>query len=121
MEDGVNHDTSMKNHETNFELEDETTAIPLEELEIFLNMGGEEMLPPSHLGPHGSNIVMGERSFIRGLQGDAFQTLMKCKGEDMAWEDGSSHGRSNKGGRRRSHPQGAEWVWMRSKRLVSHL
>ena len=77
LEDGVNHDTPMKNNESNFEMENETAATSLEELAALLHMGGEEILPPSHLGPHGSNIVMGERYFLRGLQGAAFQTSMK--------------------------------------------
>ena len=67
----------MKNHETICELEEETTATSLEEPATLLNMGGEETSPPSHLDPHRSNIVMGERPFLRGLQGAAFQTLMK--------------------------------------------
>ena len=79
MEDEVNHDTSMENHETNCEPEEETAATPLEELAALLNMGGEETSPPSHLDPHISNIVMGKRPSLRGLQGAAFQTLMKCK------------------------------------------
>ena len=60
---------------------------------MLLNMGGEEILPPSHFSPHGSNIFMGERSSLEGLQGAAFQNSMKCKGEDMAWENGDPHER----------------------------
>ena len=85
-----------------------------------LNMGGEEILPPSHLGPHGSNIVMGERSSLEGLQGAAFQTSMKCNGKDMAWENGDPHERKTNGEKRRRHPQGVEWVWMRRKILINH-
>ena len=120
-QDETQHDTPMKNNEKNFEPKIETTATPLEELAALLNTSGEEILPPSHLGPHGSNIVMGVRYFLRGLQGDAFQTLMKCKERDFVREDGSPHGGSTKGGRRRKHPQGAEWVWMRRKGMIFHL
>jgi len=79
------------------------------------------MIPPSHLDPHGSNIVMDERSSLRDLQGPAFQTPMKCKERALVWEDGSPHGSSTKRGRRRRHPQGAKWVQMKRKRLISHL
>ena len=59
LEDEVNHGTSMENHETNCEREEETTATSLEESTTLLNMGGEETSPPSHLDPHRSNIFMG--------------------------------------------------------------
>ena len=36
---------------------------------------------------------MGERYFLRGLQGATFQSSMKCKGEGMAWENGDPHER----------------------------
>ena len=94
----------MINQGTNLEPEDETAATILEELAALSDMGGEEILPPSQLGPHESNIAMGERYFLRGLQGVAFQPSMKCKGEDMAWENSNPHGGSTKGGRRRRHP-----------------
>ena len=64
LEDGVNHDTPMKDNESNFKPEDETTATSLEESAALSNMGGEEMLPPSQLCPHGSNIIRGERSSL---------------------------------------------------------
>ena len=63
------------------------------------------MLPSSHLDPCGFNIVMGERSSLRGLQRVAFQTFMKCKERDLVWKDGSPHERSSKGKRRKIHPQ----------------
>ena len=108
MEDETNHDTFMINKETYFEPEVETTATPLEELATLLNRGGEEILPPSHLGPHGSNIVMGERSSLEGIQEAAFQTSMEYKGEDMAWENGDPHERKTNGEKRRRHPQGVD-------------
>ena len=77
LEDEINHGTFMINQGTNLEPEDETAATLLEELVALLNMGGEEILPPSQLGPHGTNIAMGERYFLRGLQGAAFQPSMK--------------------------------------------
>ena len=76
--------------------EEEIAATSLEESAALLNMGGEETSPPSHLDPHRSNVVMGERPSLRGLQGVAFQTLMKCKEKKLVWEDGSPHGRSTK-------------------------
>ena len=96
LEDEVNHDTSMENHEAICEPEEETAATSLEEPVALLNRGAEETSPPSHLDPHRSNMVMGGRSFLRGLQGDAFQTLMKCKKQELVWEKGSPHGRSTK-------------------------
>ena len=86
----------MENHETLCEPKEEIDATPLEKLAALLNMGGEETSPPSHLDPHRSNIVIGERPFLRGLQGAAFQTLMECKEKDLVWEDGSPHERSTK-------------------------
>ena len=73
----MNHDTPMKNNESNFKPEDAIAATSLKESKTLLNMDGEEILPPSHLGPHGSNIVMGERYSLEALQGAAFQTSMK--------------------------------------------
>ena len=96
MEDELNHDTSMENHETICEPKEETAATSLEELAALFNMGGEETLPPSHLDPNRSNIVMGKRNFLRGLQEAAFQTLMKFKEQELVWGDGSPHGRSTK-------------------------
>ena len=64
-------------------LEEETVATSLGEPKALLNMGGEETSPPSHLDPQRSNIVMGERPFLRGLQGAAFQTFMKCKEQEL--------------------------------------
>ena len=92
LEDEVNHDTSMENHETNCEPKEEKTITSLKGLAALLNMGGEETSPPSHLDPHRSNIVMGKRPFLRGLQGAAFQTLMKCKKQELVWEDGALMG-----------------------------
>ena len=96
LEDEVNHDTSMENHEANCKPEEETAATSLEESAVLLNMGEEEKSPPSHLDPHGSNIVMRKKHFLRGLQGVAFQTLMMCKEQELVWEDGSPLGRSTK-------------------------
>ena len=64
-------------------LEEETTATSLEESTVLLNMGGEETSPPSHLDPHRSKIFMGEMPFLKGLQEAAFQTLMKCKEQEL--------------------------------------
>ena len=42
LEDEVNHDTSMENHETICELVEETATTSWEEPATLLNMGGEE-------------------------------------------------------------------------------
>ena len=73
LEDETNHDTSVKNNETNFEPEDETAATLWEELTALLNIYGKERLTPSYLDHHGFNTFMGEMSPLGGLQGVAFQ------------------------------------------------
>ena len=83
LEDGVNHDTPIKNNETNFEPEDEIAATLWEELTTLLNIDGEERLTPSHVNPHGFNTVMGDRSPLGGLQEATFQSSMECKRCDL--------------------------------------
>ena len=39
----------------------------------------------------------------------------------MLWEIGGPHWRSAKVKNDRKHPHGVEWMWMKSKRLLSHL
>ena len=118
LEDETNYDTPLRIHETILKLECETAIAPLEGLIALSNYDEEEMIPSSYLDPH---TVMGERYPLGELQGASFQTLMKCKEQKLVWEDGSPHGRSTKGRRRRRYPQGVEWVWMRRKRLIFHL
>ena len=55
------------------------------------------------------------------LEKIAFQYPMKCKDINLIWEDGSLHGKGAKIENERRHPQMIEWMWMKSKRLVSHL
>ena len=98
-EDGTNHDTPLKTHETILKLEYETAIASLEGLTPLSNYDGEDMLPSSHFDPYGFNIVMGERSSLGGLQRYASQTFMGCKGRDLVWENGSPHERSKKGKR----------------------
>ena len=68
--------------------------------------------PTTYLGPYGINLI---------LEKISFQYPMKCKDKNLIWEDGSPHGRSTKMEDGRIHPQMIEWMWMESKRLVSHL
>ena len=75
------------------------------------------MLPSSHLDPYEFNIVMDERSSLRGLQGAAFQYSMKCEERNLVWKDGSPHGMSTKMKRRRRHPKVMEWMWLIRKEL----
>ena len=121
MEDEINHDTPMKNYITILKMDYEATTTSLERLTVLSNNGGEEMLSSSPLDPYGFNMVMDERSSLGDLQRVAFQNSMKCKERDLVWEDGSHHGRITKRNNGRRHPQLIEWMWMRRKRLVSHL
>ena len=80
-----------------------------------------ETLFPTYLDPYGFNLVIGKGYSLVYLQEIAFQHPMKCKGRNLIWEGGSLHWRSTKMEHGQRHPHLDEWVWMVSKRLVSHL
>ena len=119
-EDETNHETPLIIHETILKLEYEIAIASLEGLTTLSNYDGGDMLPSSHLDPYGFNIVMGEISSLKGLQGATFQSSMKCKERVLVLKDGNPHGRSTKM-RRRRRQQAIKWIWLVRKELGGYL
>ena len=60
-------------------------------------------------------------SSLRDVQGNALLHFMACRRKELIVEDDSPHGENSKVKNDRRHPHGVEWMWEKSKRLMSHL
>lgn len=81
----------------------------------------DDVLPSTHLGPHGLKRIIDERYFLKYLQGFVSQLPMRCKNKTLLWEIGGLHYEDTKRENEWRHPHLDEWEWMERKRLVSHL
>ena len=105
----------------NFEMEYEAATMSWERLSALSNNSSEGALPLSPLDLDGFKMAMDMRYFLRDIQENEFQHFMTRKEEELVVENDSPHGKNAEVNNERRHPHGVEWMWGKSKRLVSHL
>ena len=112
LEDGVNFAPNkfMQNQMFIRELRHEIAKTPWRRVTTLSRGSSKEAFLLAPLDPYGFNMIIGERSFLGGLQGVAFQHPVECKEKNLIWEDGSPFWRNTNMEEDRRYSSGDKWM-----------